>query len=101
MCKKKRMMDRDPMERTLAGVVEAIGEDTLLEHIIENMDREERNSFALEIMSNGTRGDLHNDDWVDSIVSNIKDIGRHDKDQADYIQMRLIHKVSGIDYGED
>ena len=86
----------DEMENVLAGVVEAIGEERLLEHMVGNMSVEERQEFASELLDvDPFRTTESIRLWILPIIEQLKFLCERDSEKADSIKMNLIWQIAG------
>lgn len=83
----------EELEHITAGIIEAVGEDRLLEHIVQNMDKEERRELGEELRS--TKMDLANQEqrerYMRTVVADLSHLSHmHNEETADDFRMGLI-----------
>ena len=86
----------DEMENVLSGVVEVIGEERLLEHMIMNMDVEGRQELASELLDvDPFRSGETTKEWAQLITDQLSDLTERDTEKADSVKMSLIWQIAG------
>ena len=88
-------------EDMVAGIVEAIGSERLIEHIIMEMDERERREFVAELVD-AQRGQLIKlnsldlqEEYEEEIVNNLARLQMDDKEHFEAMRIRLIWKLAG------
>jgi len=90
----------DEMENVLAGVVEVIGEERLLEHMLMNLSVEERQDLASELLGvDPFRTNEASEAWSGLIIEQLEDLENRDSEMADSVKMNLIWRVAGLSQG--
>jgi len=91
----------EELENMVASIIEVVGEDRIMEHIICNMDSDDRREFVAELVEAQeghliklNRLDLQ-EEYEEEIIDNLARLHQDDIEAYESMRMRLIWKLAG------
>ncbi len=91
----------EELDSIVASIIEVVGEDRIMEHMICNMDSDERREFVAELVDS-ERGQIINlnrldlqESYEEEIIDNLARLRQDDIEAYESMRMRLIWKLAG------
>jgi len=92
----KHRRDHDEYELMVESMIEVLGEERLLEHLITKMDARERQELVSELLDADPFGSIETTEaWAELIIDQLEALDERDPEKADSIKMSLIWQISG------